>query len=560
MGNESSTNAAEHGPDSAIQAMNSSFSIPNELKLVSVAEMQRIEQRADAAGHSYATMMELAGAATARAVSNYAPHAASVLVLVGPGNNGGDGLVCARYLHQAGLPVRVYLWKRRTDPDHDYEQHFAKLVALGVPAAHADEDPDLQQARTWLTEADVIVDALLGTGSNRPISGQLAVLLTQVRTVKADRSGVLLVAVDCASGLNCDTGVVDPHTVAADVTLTFAYAKWGHYQFPGVGVTGALMVADIGIAPHLADDVQTFLLSRDLVRSWLPERPAVSHKGTYGKLMAAVGSVNYPGAAYLSLAAAGRVGAGLITGAVAQPVWNVVAGRLPEPTWLPLPTGSGEAAGFIDASAAPLIANALAGYTALLVGCGLGQHPTTQRFLQELLANPDLPPTLIDADGLNCLAKLANWPQLLTEETVLTPHPAELGRLCNLPVAEVSADRWRLARAKAGEWKTVVLAKGPYTVIANPAGWMAVLPVATAALATAGTGDVLSGTIAGLIAQGLPSFQAACLGAWLHGAAGQRCADEVGVAGVVASDLLLHLPAVMNGLRININDVNIDVN
>ena len=143
---------------------------------------------------------------------------------------------------------------------------------------------------------------------------------------------------------------------------------------------------------------------------------------------------------------------------------------------------------------------------------------------------------------------------------MLTPHPAELGRLCNLPVAEVSADRWRLARAKAGEWKTVVLAKGPYTVIADPAGWMAVLPVATAALATAGTGDVLSGTIAGLIAQGIPSFQAACLGAWLHGAAGQRCADEVGVAGVVASDLLLHLPAVMNGLRININDVNIDVN
>ena len=531
--------------------MSSTFSIPNELKLVRVAEMQRIEQRADAAGHSFATMMERAGAATARAVSHHAPQSSSVLVLVGPGNNGGDGLVCARHLHQAGWLVRVYLWKRRTDPDHDYEQHFAKLIALGIPTVHADDDPTLQQARAWLAEADVVVDALLGTGSNRPISGQLADLLAQVRTAKAERPAVLIVAVDCASGLHCDTGAVDPYTVAADATITFAYAKWGHYQFPGVAVTGTLVVADIGIAPHLAADVQTFLLRADLVRPWLPARPALSHKGTYGKLMAAVGSVNYPGAAYLSLAAAGRVGAGLITGAVAQPVWGVVAGRLPEPTWLPLPTGLGEAAGLIDASAAPLLANALAGYTALLVGCGLGQHPTTQRFLQELLANPDLPPTLIDADGLNCLAKLPNWPQLLPAATVLTPHPAELGRLCNLPVAAVSADRWRLARDKAAEWKTVVLAKGPYTVVADPAGWMAVLPVATAALATAGTGDVLSGTIAGLMTQGVAPFLAACLGAWLHGTAGQLCADEVGVVGVVASDLLPRLPVVTNALLRN---------
>jgi len=527
--------------------------IPNHLKLVSVTEMQAIEKAADAAGYTYATMMELAGQAVANFVTDRALTAGAILVLVGPGNNGGDGLVCARYLHQAGAAVRVYLWQRRTDPEHDYEQHFAKLVALGVTAAHADDDPSFAQLRTWLDETTLLVDALIGTGTSRPITGQLADLLDCVRTTKAANPACVIVAVDCASGLTCDTGAVDAHTVAADFTVTFAYAKLGHYQFPGVAVTGLLTVADIGTPPQLADQIRTFLLSADLVRQFLPARPPVSHKGTFGKLLAAVGCVNYPGAAYLSCAAAGRVGAGLLTGAVVQPVWHVVANKLAEPTWVILPTGVDDENGVIAASAAPIVIKALQGYSALLLGCGLGQLPTTQRFvhdlLSDLLSQPELPPTLIDADGLNCLAKQANWAQLLPSQCVLTPHPAEMTRLCNLAIDEVTAHRWQLAREKAAEWQTVLLVKGPYTVIANPAGWLAVLPVATAALATAGTGDVLAGVIAGLLAQGVEPFQAACLGAWLHGTAGQRCQAEIGPAGVLASDLLSRLPGRMNELR-----------
>ncbi|MCX6048791.1 MAG: NAD(P)H-hydrate dehydratase [Chloroflexi bacterium] len=529
----------------------SSFSIPNELKLVSVAEMQAIEKAADAAGHSYATMMETAGQACADFVLAHVAAAHTVLVLVGPGNNGGDGLVCARYLQQAGTAVRVYLWKRQTAPAHDYEQHFAKLTALGVTTLHADEDPDFQQLRAWLAGTIIVVDALLGTGSNRQITGQLAELLATVRTAQVAQPTMVIVAVDCASGLHCDTGAVDPHTLAADFTVTFAYAKLGHYQFPGVTVTGALTVADIGTAPALADNVRTFLLTAELVRQFLPARPNVSHKGTFGKLMAAVGSVNYPGAAYLSCAAAGRVGAGLITGAVVQPVWGVVAGKLAEPTWEILPTGEGPEAGVIGAAAAEVLGAALKGYSTLVMGCGMGQKATTQQFVQALLEKFTLPPTLIDADGLNCLAKLDNWPQLLPEPCVLTPHPAELSRLCDLSMDEVAAQRWQLARQKAADWQVVLLAKGPYTVVAEPGGLLAVLPVATPALATAGTGDVLSGTIGGLLAQGVEPFAAACLGAWLHGAAGQQCQQAIGPAGVIASDLLLHLPNVMNELRQN---------
>ena len=518
-------------------------------KLVTVAEMAALEKAADAAGHSYATMMEMAGRGVAECILLRYPNPGLVTVLVGPGNNGGDGLVCARYLREAGVPVRVYLWRRSTAVDQDYQQHYAKAVALGVPAVHVDADPDFATLRTWLAETALVVDALLGTGANRPITGQLAALLGQLREAQ-QRQRFPLMAVDCVSGLHCDTGAVDPAAVAATVTVTFAYAKWGHYQFPGAELSGELVVVAIGSDPALAATIKTFVLDEAVIRRWLPPRPNNSHKGTYGKLMAAVGCVNYAGAALLSCTAASRAGAGLVTGAVAKPVWPVVAGRLAEATWLPLPTGVGEEEGVISAEAAPLVVKALAGYDVLLLGCGLSQKPTTAAFVRTLIETlPDLPGVVIDADGLNCLAKQANWPALLPPQTILTPHAAELGRLCGLPVDTVVKQRWRLALEKAAAWNAVVLAKGPYTVIADPAGWLAVLPVATAALATAGTGDVLAGTIAGLLAQGLAPFRAACIGAWLHGAAGLRCAEAMGNTGVLASDLLPYLPTVIHTLR-----------
>ena len=518
-------------------------------KLVTVAEMAALEKQADAAGHSYATMMEVAGRGVAQCILSRYTNLGLVTVLVGPGNNGGDGVVCARYLHEAGVPVRVYLWKRRTEPDQDYQQHYAKLRTLAISSAHADDDGNFATLCAWLAETDLIVDALLGTGANRAIAGQLAALLTHVREAQPKRT-YRVVAVDCVSGLNCDTGAVDPAAVPADLTVTFAYAKQGHYQFPGVDVTGDLHVIDIGIDSALAAGIKTFLLSDTLIRRWLPARPNNSHKGTYGKLMAAVGCVNYAGAALLSCTAASRVGTGLVTGAVAKPVWPVVAGRLAEATWLPLPTGAGEAEGVIDESAAPLLLGALQGYDVLLLGCGLGQKPTTAAFVRAVLtALPELAGVLLDADALNALAKIETWPTLLPPHAVLTPHAAELGRLCGLPVAEVVKARWRLAQEKAAAWNTVVLAKGPYTVVADPAGWLAVLPIATAALATAGTGDVLAGTISGLMAQGLDPFRAACVGAWLHGAAGLRCAETLGTTGVLTSDLLPHLPQVIRSLR-----------
>ncbi len=583
-----------------------SYAIPAHLKIVSVEEMRKMEQESDAAGVSYAEMMENAGQAVSDAIAGEFPFAdeTQVLVLAGPGNNGGDGLVCARYLSEGGYNVRVYLWNRRTDSEHDYEDHFAKLMAMGVESGRIDEDPDLVLLEEWLYEADVVVDALLGTGANRPIEGELADLLGRIALVQEERRAeeepFTIVAVDTPSGLNGDSGEVDPHTLAADITVTFAFAKRGHFLFPGADILGQLIVADIEIDPALAENVTTFALDPHYVAHLLPERSRNSHKGSFGKAMAIVGSVNFTGAAYLTLASMARSGAGLVTGAVPHPVWVPVATALSEPTWILLP----HEMGVVSEGAVNLVHQKLGGYDALLLGPGLGQEETTRTFIRHLLSGenrttrsvlggsfqrmtvkgetdgetesvgeseatatpfgmmrrsnravtsdeiPALPPIVIDADGLNNLAKLDNWPELLPEKVVLTPHPAEMARLCGLDsVSDVTGRAWDLAREKAAAWKAVILLKGPYTVIAHPDGRLAVLPVATPALATAGTGDVLAGAVTGFLAQGLDPFDAACLGAWIHGRAGEFCEDEIGLAGVLAGDLLPYLPAAMNELR-----------
>ena len=531
-------------------AQTSSFLPPAAPRLVSVAEMQAIEKSSDAAGHTYAAMMERAGRAVAATIlARYGRQ--TTLVLAGPGNNGGDGLVCAHYLHDAGAPVFVYLWKRRTDPDHDYERHFARLQERGVTSAQAEQDPGLEILSDWLAQSSIVVDALLGTGANRPIEGLLAELLGTVAVQRELRHTV--VAVDCTSGLDCDTGALSPHALQPNVTVTFAYAKTGHYQFPGAAAVGELEVADIGIADAAVAsagvDLRTFLITPELVRSWMPKRPRLSHKGTFGKVLLAVGSESFPGAAFLSCAAAGRAGAGLVTGAVPRPIWPLIAGRLAEPTWLSLEVQSaGDLAGSLAPSAGAAVAAAAAGYTAFVLGCGLGNNKAIRRFVDQLMRHA-LPATVIDADGLNCMALLQGWASRLPSQCVLTPHPAEMARLCQVEVSEVVAQRWSLARQKAAEWGCVVLLKGPYTVVAHPDGSLGVLPIATPALATAGSGDVLAGAIGGLLAQGLEPLAAACVGSWLHGTAGLLCEQEIGPAGVIASDLLPRLPVVLRELH-----------
>lgn len=607
------------------------------MKIVTVAEMVRIERASDAAGHSYDAMMELAGRAVAAATLRHLhpwDGDGGVLLLVGPGNNGGDGLVAARYLHQwqPQRPVNIYCWKRKPEGDDNYDA----VRRLRLPIVHAEDDPDFEQLQALALDADVLVDALLGTGVARPIEGALAGLLAAVHAAMAQRrqeealaeaeagqgepasahSAALalrpvgdfdflrlpvfgpaslpqVVAVDCPSGLNCDTGVLDPASLRADLTVTFANPKAGHFVADGPAACGRLEVADIGVNPDLAGDIAVQLATPPFVRSLLPGRPVDGHKGAFGKALVVAGSVNYTGAAHLAGAAAYRAGAGLVTLGVSPSIHPILAAASLETTWLLLP----EELGVISPEAVKALAEKAGNYDALLVGPGLTQEKEAVQFVQRLLgigerrraavgfvpsqaaatarhegaadAGPNVGflargrshasaadpeslrrlPWVIDADALNALAQSERWQEHLPPQTILTPHPGEMARLCGCSTRAVQADRIALARAKAVEWNAIIVLKGAYTVIAAADGRALVLPFANPALATAGSGDVLAGAIVGALAQGLAPFDAAVVGGYLHGLAGELARQDLGDAGVVAGDLLIRLPIAMRQLR-----------
>ncbi len=549
-----------------------------EMKLLTVQEMRELEQAADQSGHSYATMMELAGQSVAAAIQERLPVKGKiVLVLVGPGNNGGDGLVAARRLKEMGAQVVCYLWKPR--PADDVQ--IKAIQERSIPCVCLDGDGG-KTLRKALQGADVIVDALLGTGASRPIKGDLADMLRTVHQELERRRPTLspltllppsggkngspclplVVAVDVPSGIHCDTAAADPLTLPADLTVTFAAPKRGLFGFPAAGLIGELVVADIGISPDLSRALPIEIATAADVAARLPARPLDAHKGTFGKALVVAGSVNYVGAPYLAAAAAARVGAGLVTLAPPQPLHPILAARLTEATFIVLP----HSMGVVNAAALRVLSEQLPAYSALLIGPGLGQDKETVELIHRLFGmlnnapqrigfrrdqdpSPDqvaLPPLVIDADALNALALVEKWWERVPPDSILTPHPGEMARLMGCPMP---ADRIAVAAEQARLWQQIVVLKGAHTVIAAPDGRTTVLPFANPALATAGSGDVLAGAIVGLLAQGLPPFDAAVCGAYLHGLAGHMLAVQMGSAGLLASDLVPALPLAMRQLR-----------
>ena len=504
--------------------------------------MREIEARSEESGVSTDSLMENAGLAIARiALRIVGPlTGVRVIVLIGPGNNGGDGLVTARHLQRWGARVTAYLCRNRSADD----PKLADARSAGLRVVRASDDAHLAGLKTELGSAHLVVDAILGTGRARPITGVLEDILKTVSEVRLANSALSLLAVDLPTGLDCDTGDVDPVCVASDITVALGYPKRGHVGFPGESFTGQMEVADIGLPAGLDEDVRLELMTRDWAHSALPERPSDSHKGTFGRAMIVAGSRRFLGAAYLAAVAAGRVGAGLVTIAIPESLVSSVAPRAIEPTFLPLPESS---AGIVSSDAAKTILESLDGYSALLVGCGLGQAEETRSMVEGLLlSGAELPPAVVDADGLNTLARTSNWWERWPSRAILTPHPGEMARLTG-----DSAGRLRLDSAleSAGRWNKTVVLKGAHTVVAHSDGSAMLSPFANPALATAGTGDVLAGAIVGLLAQGASLEDAAQLGVYLHALAGEGVCQEIGDTGVLAGDLLPALPRAIRDLR-----------
>ena len=520
------------------------------MKIVTAEEMRLLEERCAEEGVTTGALMEQAGLAIAHAAhdilasAGVPPGDANVLVLVGPGNNGGDGLVAARHLSEWGHPVTAFLLRERSD----FNEARVALFRSGVTLHTADGDPGLSVLAEQLEEARLVVDALLGTGRNRPIEGALAAVLDRLAEARSNKPNMLLLSVDLPTGLDADTGLADPLCPRADVTLALGLPKVGHMAFPGAALVGRLEVAGIGIPAHLADEASAReVITPEWVRSALPRRTPDSHKGTFGRTLVVAGSERYGGAAYLACMGAARAGAGLVTLAASENVLRVVAPKLIEATCLPLPSEDGA----LSPDAPEVLLAEAKDYQALLVGCGLGRSRDADRLVQQMLRTHRYPgtPLVLDADALNFLAETPEWWAGLYAETVVTPHPGEMSRLTGLSTAEVNAHRMIFAERYAAQWGVTVVLKGAYTVVASPQGSVRVSPFVNPALATAGSGDVLAGVIAGLIAQGAEPFDAAACGVYLHGAAGEQARQSMGDAGVLAGDLLPLLPLAMRAIR-----------
>ena len=509
--------------------------------------MKEIERRAAEIGLPPNVLMENAGLVIAQNVKGWLGNVVQqqILVLVGPGNNGGDGLVAARHLHDWGARVHIHLCTERSNDDANY----SIVRERDIPCTTASEDQDLSNLDTILSSSDVVIDALFGTGKLRPLEGAIKQTLTRLSQAKELRPAIKVISLDLPSGVDADTGAADPSCVAADLTITLGYPKLGLFSFPGRDLVGQLVVGDIGIPPHLADDTSTELITDDYVKTMLPQRPRSAHKGTFGRVLVCAGSLNYIGAAYLACEGALRVGAGLVTLAVARSLQPILAAKLTEVTYAPLPESE---PGFIDSQAYEVLHEWLSGYDVLLMGCGLSQHPSVMDFVRNSLLEmpPSLSPALVlDADALNALAQIQGWWQRLNQNAILTPHPGEMARLSGLTVDEIERERLMVAGEKAALWGKTVVLKGAHTVVASPSGEAKISPIANPGLASAGTGDVLAGTIAGLMSQGLTPFAAASCGVYLHGAAGESVGAELGDAGMVASDLLPELPKVIKKIK-----------
>jgi len=510
------------------------------LKIVTVEEMRAIEQQAAKAGLPSEVLMENAGLAVARHTKDWLGSVLGqrFLVLVGPGNNGGDGLVVARHLQDWGASVTIYSPSPRADSDANLQLCHHREIDVLESGASLDG---------LLAPAEVVIDAFFGTGSSRPLDGAFKEALLKVKESRARNRNLKVVALDLPSGLNADTGAVDDACVAADLTVTLGYPKHGLFIFPGAGMLGRLVVADIGISPELGGHVTTEVITKEAARALLPKRPLDANKGTFGRVLVCGGSINYVGAMYLACEAALRVGAGLVTLATPKSLQSILASKLTEATYAPLPESE---PGVVAEDAIEALRPFLANADVLLVGCGLGQSDAALAFVKSLArGTARLPSLVLDADALNLLAKIPQWWQKLPGDAILTPHPGEMSRLTGLSVAEVQSRRLTVARDSAMSWRKTIVLKGAGTVVAGPDGKASLNPGINPGLASGGTGDVLAGAIAGLVAQGLSLRDAAVAGVFLHSEAGETAGDKVGNAGTLASDLLPLLPVAIKNIK-----------
>ena len=515
------------------------------MKIVSSHQMRILEQCANQRGVADSAMMENAGLGMARCIRSMFRSITGFqfFVLVGPGNNGADGLVLARLLRSWGYRVVVAILAKR--PDDDPKRALvARQGTLIIDVFNQNPIPDFS---TLLNSSSIVIDSVLGIGNSRPLIGLISEIFNQVASAKNIHPELKIISVDVPSGIDVDTGSADPATLKSDFTFVLGRPKTGLYKLPAAKFIGKLQIIDIGIPSNLDDEINLNLMTKRWAVSLVPDRPLNSHKGTFGKALLVAGSSRYKGAAELATAAAGRTGAGLITLAIPSSLSKTMGPLTTEATLLPLSESS---PGKLDMEAYLQVLEEIPNYDSLMIGCGLGQDIETQSFIENILfSDTPLPPTILDADSLNAISKTSEWWKRIKNPCILTPHLGEMSRLTGKPISQLETNRLEVATQSSLDWKQIVVFKGPFTIVAASNGEIFISPFANPGLATAGTGDILSGIVVSLLAQGLSSVNAASLGVFLHGSAGEMARDKIGEAGMIASDMLKELPEIIKTLN-----------
>lgn len=512
--------------------------------LVTASEMRQIDRATIAAGTPGETLMERAGAGLVAAMERRYGSllALRVLVLCGTGNNGGDGLVAARHLHARGAEPHVAVLGDVGRVSGDALAHLERLHGAGLAVASIQDEAELERLVASRDRWDFAVDALLGTGSRGEPEGLMRAGVEVLR--RLDDGGTRVIACDLPTGVDADTGAIARRAVRADLTVTFGHPKRGQFLYPGRAFTGALEVVDIGQCGLDGGDPPVSLATAPEMAALLPARDPRAHKGSAGDVLVVGGSVGLTGAVALAATAALRAGAGYVRAAVPRSVNDILEVKLTEPITLPMPETAERT--LAHAALEPLLAHAGTA-DVVAIGPGLSRHRETGELARRIVAECERP-MVIDADALVAFEGHGDALSAGGAVRVLTPHVGEMRRLTGIDTATIEARRIDLAREWAQRWRAVVVLKGAPTVTASPEGLANVNPSGNPGMATLGMGDVLTGTIAALIAQGLSPYDAARLGAYVHGTAGDLAAGERGQLGLVAGDVAGALPVALLGL------------
>jgi len=509
------------------------------MKIVTVKQMQAIEKSADSTGLSYSIMMENAGQGIANWLKTHLNLSRGVIGLVGSGNNGGDTLIALKNLSELGIRTIAFTVKSREN-----DQLISALLNSGGSHVDITQGDFFDQMEAALNPGVIVLDGILGTGLRLPLRGELSDQMGMIHDLIENRSGARIIAVDCPSGVDCDTGEVSDVTFHAEQTLCMAAIKQGLMKHPGHSFAGKINLIDIGITDLHNQFVENNpeMIERTWVEKRLPVRQNTGHKGTFGTCFMLAGSKPFTGAVYLAGKAAYRSGCGLVNIGTIDVVHRSLSGQLIEAVWTILP----DLEGAYDPGGIDILCHKVIAADALVVGPGWGLTNHQGFYLRRLL--PIIPndmPTLFDADGLKLLSKIEDWWDKLPEQTILTPHPGEMAILSGLEVKYIQENRWEIARKFAQHWKVVLILKGAVSVVALPSGGVYVIPVSDSALATAGSGDVLSGMIGGMLAQGYDVSQSAIMGTWMHANAGIFARKKLGASySVTALDILDSIPDV----------------